>query len=147
MKNRMRTVLLIFAVVIICIIAKLGYEQLFHASQLENGALNARLREVDIKPNRGAIYDRKGNQLAISIATESVYINPRVIREADAAEKKRQPREEVAKNLASILELDENEVNEKIDKNVSFVYIKRRIPDEQATALKELDYKGVYFLE
>ena len=71
MKNRMRTVLLIFAVVIICIIAKLGYEQLFHASQLENGALNARLREVDIKPNRGAIYDRKGNQLAISIATES----------------------------------------------------------------------------
>lgn len=148
MKNRMRTVLLIFAVVIICIIAKLGYEQLFHASQLENGALNARLREVDIKPNRGAIYDRKGNQLAISIATESVYINPRVIRQEDNAEgKKYQSREEVAQNLASILELDEDEINEKIDKDVSFVYIKRRIPDEQATALKELDYKGVYFLE
>ena len=95
MKNRMRVVLLIFCIVILGITAKLGYEQMFHASQLESGALNARLREIDIKPNRGAIYDRNGNAIAISIATESVYINPRIIRSADQREgKNRQDKDE-----------------------------------------------------
>lgn len=149
MKNRMKIVLFIFCLIVIGITGKLGYEQLFHASKLESGALNARLREMDIKPNRGTIYDRNGVALAISIATESVYINPRVIRDEDKAEKEknRQPREDVVQSLASILGLDAAEVDAKIDKNVSFVYIKRRIPDEQAEALHELGYKGVYFLE
>ena len=147
MKNRMRIVLCIFLAVVLVVTAKLGYEQLFHASQLERGALEARLREMDIKPERGTIYDRKGSALAISVATESVYINPTVIRKEDQKEKKRQPREEVAQNLASILEIDTAEIEEKIDKNTSFAYIKRRISDEQAEALHELDYKGVYFLE
>ena len=90
MKNRMRIVLCIFLAVVLVVTAKLGYEQLFHASQLERGALEARLREMDIKPERGTIYDRKGSALAISVATESVYINPTVIRKEDQKEKKRQ---------------------------------------------------------
>ena len=147
MKNRMRMVLLIFCIVIVAITAKLGYEQLIHADRLESGALNARLREIDIKPNRGTIYDRNGNALAISIATESVYINPKVVRSADARENKRQDKNEVAQNLAMILELDAADVAEKIEKDASFVYIKRRVTDEQAAALHELDYTGVYFLE
>ena len=147
MKNRMRIVFLIFCIVIIGITVKLGYEQMFHASQLESGALNARLREIDIKPNRGAVYDRNGNAIAISIATESVYINPRTIRSADEKENKRQDKDEVIASLASILELDEAEVAEKVEKDVSFAYIKRHITDEQAELLHELDYKGVYFLE
>ena len=147
MKNRMRIVFLIFCIVIIGITVKLGYEQMFHASQLESGALNARLREIDIKPNRGAVYDRNGNAIAISIATESVYINPRTIRSADEKEKNRQDKDEVIASLASILELDEAEVAEKVEKDVSFAYIKRHITDEQAELLHELDYKGVYFLE
>lgn len=147
MKKRMGLVLLLFCSVILLFTAKLGYEQLFHASKLESGALNARLREIDIKANRGTIYDCKGDALAISIAADSVYINPRVIRDEDAKEKNRQNKDEVIQSLASILEINANEVSEKVEKNVSFAYIKRRISDEQATALRELNYKGVYFLE
>lgn len=147
MKNRMKFVLLIFCVVVLVITAKLGYEQLFHAAKLESGALNARLREIDIKANRGTIYDCNGSELAISIAAESVYINPKIIREQAAKEKEPQDRNEVAQSLATILELDVDEINEKIDKETSFAYIKRRISDEQAQALRELNYTGVYFLE
>lgn len=147
MKNRMQIVLLIFCIVIVGITAKLGYEQMFHASQLENGALNARLREIDIKPNRGAVYDRNGNAIAISIATESVYINPKTVRSADERENNRQDKEEVIRTLASVLELDEETIAEKVEQNVSFAYIKRHITDEQAEVLHELGYKGVYFLE
>lgn len=147
MKNRMQKVLLIFLVVVLIVTAKLGYEQMFHASKLENGALNARLREIDIKANRGTVYDCNGSELAISIASESVYINPKTVREAAERKEKPQDRNEVAQSLATILELELDEVNEKIDKNASFAYIKRRISDEQAQALRELNYTGVYFLE
>ena len=123
MKNRMQIVLLIFCIVIVGITAKLGYEQMFHASQLENGALNARLREIDIKPNRGAVYDHNGNAIAISIATESVYINPKTVRSADERVNNRQDKEEVIRTLASVLELDEEAVAEKVEQNVSFAYI------------------------
>ena len=83
MKKRMWAVMAIFLLVVLGVTAKLGYEQLFHAQKLESGALNTRLREIDIKSNRGTIYDRNGNALAISIATDSVYINPKLVREAD----------------------------------------------------------------
>ena len=111
--------------------------------------MNARLREIDIKANRGTIYDRNGDPLAISIASQSVYINPKLIRKEDQREntEKRQDKDEVIQSLASILEIDASEIEEKVEKDVSFAYIKRRITDEQAEALKELKYTGVYFLE
>ena len=149
MKKRMIVVLVIFFAVVLGITGKLGYEQLFNASKLESGALNARLREIDIKANRGTIYDRNGDPLAISIASQSVYINPKLIRKEDQREntEKRQDKDEVIQSLASILEIDASEIEEKVEKDVSFAYIKRRITDEQAEALKELKYTGVYFLE
>lgn len=149
MKKRMIVVLVIFFAVALGITGKLGYEQLFNASKLESGALNARLREIDIKANRGTIYDRNGDPLAISIASQSVYINPKLIRKEDQREntEKRQDKDEVIQSLASILEIDASEIEEKVEKDVSFAYIKRRITDEQAEALKELKYTGVYFLE
>lgn len=145
----MIVVLVIFFAVALGITGKLGYEQLFNASKLESGALNARLREIDIKANRGTIYDRNGDPLAISIASQSVYINPKLIRKEDQREntEKRQDKDEVIQSLASILEIDASEIEEKVEKDVSFAYIKRRITDEQAEALKELKYTGVYFLE
>ena len=149
MKKRMIVVLVIFFAVALGITGKLGYEQLFNASKLESGALNARLREIDIKANRGTIYDRNGDPLAISIASQSVYINPKLIRKEDQREntEKRQDKDEVIQSLASILEIDASEIEEKVEKDVSFAYIKRRITDEQAEALKELKYTGVYFFE
>ena len=149
MKKRMKFVVFIFLLVILGVTAKLGYEQLIHAPKLENSALNARLREIDIKSDRGAIYDRNGNALAISIATDSVYINPKIVREADARTDltKRQNKQDVIDSLATILELDAADVAEKIEKNASFVYIKRHVEDAQAEALKALNYTGVYFLE
>ena len=149
MKKRMWAVMAIFLLVVLGVTAKLGYEQLFHAQKLESGALNTRLREIDIKSNRGTIYDRNGNALAISIATDSVYINPKLVREADERKniEKRQNKQDVIDSLATILELEPADVAEKIEKNASFVYIKRHVTDAQAEALKELNYTGVYFLE
>lgn len=126
----MIVVLVIFFAVALGITGKLGYEQLFNASKLESGALNARLREIDIKANRGTIYDRNGDPLAISIASQSVYINPKLIRKEDQREntEKRQDKDEVIqRSLHQFMKLNASEIEEKVEKDVSFAYIKRRI--------------------
>lgn len=145
MQNRMRVIMCLFAVIMVVITGKLAYEQLIHSSTLEYGALNTRLREISTKPNRGAIYDRNGNALAISLATESLYINPKIVRNDDGEDAV--PRAEVAQNLADILDMDVNTILEKIEKNTSFEYIKRHVDDEQVEQIRALSYNGVYFHE
>lgn len=145
MQKRIRFMIVIFAIVAVAITGKLGYEQFIRSDTLENKALNTRLREISTKPDRGVIYDRKGNALAISLATESLYINPKIVRDDD--DEGDVPKEIVAQNLANILGIDVNTILEKIEKNTSFEYIKRHVDDEQVKQIRKLSYRGVYFHE
>ncbi|MBR6756210.1 MAG: hypothetical protein IKM15_04605, partial [Peptococcaceae bacterium] len=145
MQKRIRWMILIFALVAVAITGKLGYEQFIRSDTLENKALNTRLREISTKPDRGVIYDSKGNALAISVATESLYINPKIVRDDD--DKGDVPKEIVAQNLANILGIDVNTILEKIEKNTSFEYIQRHVDDAQVKQIRELSYRGVYFHE
>ena len=145
MRTRIKVMLCLFTLLAIGITGKLGYEQFIRSSTLEYKALNTRLREISTKPNRGVIYDSKGNALAISIATESLYINPKIVRDDKA--KGAVPKEVVAQNLANILGIEVNLILEKIEKNTSFEYIKRHVDDEQVKQIRELSYRGVYFHE
>ena len=122
--------------VVCAIFVKLFFAQIVHGAERENMALNSRLKELTMQPNRGVIYDAKGNALAISVECYSVYITPKNVRESD-------DRAEIAQGLAEVLEMEQKSIDEKIDKNSGFEYIKRRITDEQAEILKERDYDGV----
>ena len=134
--NHIVWIFLLIMVVVGAIFVKLFFAQIVYGSERENMALNSRLKELTMQPNRGIIYDAKGNALAISIECYSVYITPKNVRDSDK-------RTEIAQGLADVLEMDLTTVNEKIDKNSGFEYIKRRITDEQAEILKERDYDGV----
>lgn len=140
MRRRMTALMLIFAVIALGITAKLGYEQIIHGSKLEYGALNTRLREISTKPDRGTIFDRNGNALAISVETESLYINPSIVRKSKEAAI-------VAQSLSDILEIPVEKIEEKIARETSFEYIKRHVDDEKVAQIRALGYKGVYFHE
>ena len=148
MKKRIIVFFSLVMIVFVLILGKLGYMQFFQASELKNSALDSRLRQVELKGNRGTIYDAKGSALAVSIPCDTVYINPNEIRKADQQEgKKRQKREAVVADLATILEIDPDELDKKIDKESSFTYVKRKMTDEQSEQIRKLKYRGVYFLE
>ena len=140
-KTRNRHILWIFGIItlgVLLIFAKLFYSQIVVGAERESAALDNRLKELTMQPNRGVIYDAKGNALAISVECYSVYITPKNVRDAKNSS-------EIIQGLAEVLEVDQSKVEEKVNKNSGFEYIKRRITDEQAQILRERNYTGVGF--
>lgn len=135
-----KRLLIVFAFVILMIFGltlRLGYIQIATGEELKRGALEQWTRGIEIKPRRGIIYDRNGKKLAVNISSYTVWANP-----ADIEDKKA-----TAKKVAEILDLDENEVYEKINKNVDVEKIKQWISKEEANELREAKLSGINIVD
>ena len=85
---------------------------------------------------RADILDRNGVVLATSLATASLYANPRQISEAA----------EAAQRLVKVLpELSEPEVAAKLGSDHAFVWLKRNLTPRQQYAVNRLGIPGLYF--
>ncbi|HHL40264.1 MAG TPA: penicillin-binding protein [Deltaproteobacteria bacterium] len=91
--------------------------------QVIDGGRYARLAQAQhtwsskLKPQRGDIYDRNGEELAVSIWVDSVYVHPRLV----------ESRERTAAALASLLSMERRRVRRLIDSERPFVWIKRQV--------------------
>lgn len=119
---------------------RLLYVQLGRGAELREWAEATRLRELTVKAKRGAIVDRFGRPLAVSVHADSVYAHPAQVRE-DAA-KLGFGVADVARRLAGALELDPARTLNRLSQGGPFVYIKRRVPPEQAERVRELIRAG-----
>ncbi|MBU1863112.1 MAG: penicillin-binding protein 2 [Candidatus Omnitrophica bacterium] len=88
---------------------------------------------IEIPPKRGYIYDRNNNELAISLKVPSIYIVPRLIYN----------KEEMGKKLADLLHLDYSYVHERLSRDKSFVWLKRKVNEEDAKKIKTLNDPNV----
>ena len=78
---------------------------------------NEYYKDVVQNDERGKIYDRNGNLLASSIKSYSLFTNAsKIVNKL-----------EVAKKLSNIININEDVIFKKINKNSNFVYIKRNI--------------------
>lgn len=85
---------------------------------------------------RADIVDRNGELLATSLATASLYANPKhVIQAGEAA----------AKLVAVLPELSQGELQAKLASNRSFVWIRRHLTPRQQYDVNRLGIPGVYF--
>jgi cell division protein FtsI (penicillin-binding protein 3) len=94
------------------------------------------LRELDIHPQRGAIRDRSGNDLAISIEVDSLYAQPAKV------EKPRQ----TADFLSAVLGIPADALLGKLTDDRPFVWLKRKITAAQSAQIRSADLPGVDFL-
>lgn len=140
MKKRIGFVFLCTATLLVLLVTRVFWIQFIQGKDLQEKALNNRLRDIEVKAKRGVIYDSNGSPLAISVSTGSVYAVP-------AQVKKSGKLDETATKLAEILELDEKKVKAKLEKNIAFEWIKRRVPDEKVKKIKELKLPGINFVE
>ncbi len=94
---------------------------------------------VKVEPQRGAILDRTGQRLAMSLPVDSVYINPLQIGDAGVA----------AEILAGVLNLDQKKVLADIQNAAAghrgFLWIKRRIDPEESQRLRSLNLDWINF--
>ena len=95
-------------------------------------------RVIKLKPRRGIIYDRYGRELAISIASQSLFADPFLIKNPKLA----------AKKLSRLLGISYSSLYKKIkNKERRFVWIKRHITDKEWEKIKSWKIYGLSFLE
>ena len=85
---------------------------------------------IEIPAPRGTIFDRSGQPLAMSVQTESVYVNPLKVPDLGVA----------SEILALVLHVDRAGLYEKMqeacDKYRGFLWVKRKITPEEAESLR-----------
>ena len=101
--QRIMSILLVLILFMIALIIRVGYLQFVDGSRLQTLATSQQTLTETISAKRGNIYDSKGNALAISYDTDKVYIEPSLIKDDNN-------KSIVAQGLASILEIDSNEL-------------------------------------
>ncbi len=132
-KKRLIFMLACFVFVMLLLFVRIFYLQYFKADYYQKLAFEQQTRDRLISPRRGDILDRNGIRLATTRSAASVsVIHAQVENE-----------EEVAKQLADILEMDYNTVLEKVKKRVALNRIKNKVDEETADKIAALGLKGV----
>jgi cell division protein FtsI (penicillin-binding protein 3) len=90
---------------------------------------------VPLTPARGAIMDRNGNNLAVSVEMQSCYAEHRNIEDVEGT----------AAVLAPFLEMPAQEIARKINGSRNFTWLARRLLPEKATQIKNLKLHGIGF--
>ncbi|MCM8764072.1 MAG: peptidoglycan glycosyltransferase, partial [Candidatus Omnitrophica bacterium] len=89
--------------------------------------------ENQIPAERGAIYDRNGNVLAMDVPVKTLYIYTKNVDD----------KEKTVCILASILKMPAAEIRKKLDER--YPRIKRKLSVEEYTAIEKENLKGVVF--
>lgn len=125
---------------LLCLVAvgvRLGYVQVVRSDEYEAAARRQRVRRIELPAQRGAIYDGKGGELAISVPARTVYANPKQISDIDRT----------SRTLAALLGRSEEEITEKLRRDSGFVYLARRIGVMTGAKIAELKLPGVGVLD
>src|SRR5215471_4365979 len=117
------------------VILRLGYLQLFCHSKYLAQAARQQQRTIEITPQRGSIYDRNMDALAMSIPVDSVFAVPPEVADPQLA----------AQLLARVLGMPREVLEAKLGSSQSFVWIARKVPPDKKEAVDALNLKGVYF--
>ncbi len=136
LKLRILLVLMGFVLVTITISAKAYQLHVLRNEELSELANRQQKRGIPVAPNRGAIYDRNREDLAVSIDVDSIYAEPRKITNAS----------EYAGKLSPILGMSEKALKRKFALNRHFTWIKRRITPDQSMRVQDLKLASVGFV-
>ena len=119
MSQRLRLMLLVFFMILLLLIGRLGWLQIVQGSELKEAMYDQLTTSRVISPKRGTIYDSTGKALARSAQVDTVSINSTkiVVKSSDeevAAVKTKALKEKVAKAFSDIFDLDYEETLKKV---------------------------------
>jgi len=117
------------------VVGRLSYLQLFSYSEFLAKAQRQQQRIFEISPMRGTIYDRKGRELAVSLAMDSVFGDPAEITDVEM----------VSRLLSRVLEVPAEDLEEKIRDARTPVRLARKLSPETVQRITDMNLKGVFF--
>ena len=119
------------------VFGRLTYLQLIRHSEYMSRAMRQQKRTIEIDPKRGTIFDRNMRPLAMSVPVESAFAIPAEIKDTTMA----------ARLLSGVLRVPPDSLREKLESGSTFVWVKRKMAQEEEEAVRSLNLKGIYFQE
>ena len=133
---------------------KLYTLQILRHEELQAKAVSQQTRSTVVSANRGTIYDRNGNIMAISASAETIFLDPRQINETvekaarevalaktpEEAEKKalKWTKDSLAQDLAEMLNVNTESVRKRMDRTESqYEVIKLRAEEDVANQVRQ----------
>lgn len=113
--------------------------QTVEASSFSSYGESQRLRSIVLPAARGALFDRNGVELAVSVPSYSVWADPRLMKDRNAA----------VGQLVGTLGIEGRDLEslvQQLNSNTEFVWVKRQIDAPVADAIKALEIPGVFVL-
>jgi len=132
-RKRLLKSLAVFAFFMIYLVGRLAWVQLVKGEELRDKALAQWNRGLTVQAQRGSIYSRNGALLAGSATAESIIAIPSEIKDIEAT----------VQALAPILDMKEEVLRERLQRNQFEVFLKRKVDDDVAAAVKALKLRGI----
>ena len=134
--KKYRYFIIVVFILFFILLIRIGYLQFIKSSYLKEMAYKQLITTRVISTKRGTIYDSLGNQLAISSEVDTISINPSKIKVENDEEKTKALKEQVAKALSEIFELDYEEVLTKVNSDKSVETIVKKVEEDKVNDLK-----------
>jgi cell division protein FtsI (penicillin-binding protein 3) len=119
------------------IVVRLSILQVRDAGALESLAQKQRVRTVELPARRGALLDRDGERLALSLVAKDVYADPRYVRNS----------ERTAALVAPILRQSRRTILTALRAGTTFAYLGRQVDADVASRVERLGLPGIGFLD
>jgi len=110
--------------------------QVYQGSWLSQKASDQVEDSLKAVGKRGAILDRRGREMAVSIDVTSIAIRPALVKDVES----------VARDLASVFKRPLPEVRKKLTSGKPFVWVKRQATPKEVEAVRQLRVPGIEFV-
>lgn len=137
LKFRIIMIFMFFFILFVALISRAFQLQVLSGQKLKKLANRQHTAVLQLQAERGVIYDRNGEKLAISIMADSVCADPSKI--IDPAM--------TSSQIAKILGVDREDVFKKLSAPKSFCWLARRISPEQSAAVANADIEGIFLVK
>lgn len=117
--------------------------QVLSAPEYREMARRQTERDLELPAERGKVYDRTGEPLAVSMPTATIVANPRQIRAAGG----KVDVGGIARQLARVLPVETNDIEAQLRLDRGFVYLARQLPHGIGEQVAALEVPGVQVLD
>ena len=141
--SRDRWVYFGLSLIILLVLGRLVTLQVIQASNLNAKGIEHRTTDLSLRPERGTILDAQGNVLAQSIPVKEIFADPKSLSDQISKKQYKGTKEDVAKNLGSILGIDAQLIQDKLNKNLAWISLAHQVDLHKADEIMALKIPGV----
>lgn len=137
LRVRIATLMGVFMILFIALVTRAYQIQVLNGQHLKARADRQHTATLRVESERGIIFDRNGEKLAVSVMADSLFADPSKIKDLRGT----------ATKLALVLKIDKESLFKKMSGAKNFSWLARRITPDQTALIEALDLDGVFIIK